>query len=313
MDLISIVVPVYNSEVYIERCLESLVKQTYENIEIIVINDGSKDKSSDIISKFLYDQRVVYVERENRGIGFTRNQGVELARGKYLCFVDSDDYITSNFVEKLYQKLVDMDADLVWCDYTHVFGGKTSISCQSEEDILKFEYPCLWNKMYKTSLFKENGIKFPDSWYEDLATVPRVFLLSKKSVYLNEPLYYYWQHENSITTTFSVRADDMNLVLEVLDEFFKKYKLKDIDWVQNYIVVFHGLCGTVFRMMMSKDHTSKEICTFYQKMIDKLNGRRFEIKVFKMLPLKYKLFYVSLWKWSIPLVRCGIILMKRMG
>ncbi|MBQ7889465.1 MAG: glycosyltransferase family 2 protein [Erysipelotrichaceae bacterium] len=312
-DLISIIVPVYNAEKYIERCLESLIHQSYENLEIIVINDGSKDESEGVISRYLNDSRIVYFSQQNQGIGLTRNYGLELVHGKYFCFVDSDDYVASDFVEKLHEVIVSSNADLVWCDYVHVFNGKTQVIHQRPEEILKFEYPCLWNKMYKTALFKENRLIFPDSWYEDLATVPRAFLLAENTYYLNEALYYYWQHDNSITTTFSIHASDMNLVLDILNTFFSQLKRNDLDisWIQNYIIIFHGLCGTVFRMMLSNDHTSKEICSFYSQTVNRLNGKRFDIEILKRLPIKYKLFYLSLWKWSIPIVRYAIIVMKR--
>lgn len=117
--IISIVVPVFNAEKSLEKCLTSLVKQTFKNIEIIVINDGSQDDSDKIIQKFAkkYPQKIKYVNRKNMGIGYTRNEAIRLSTGEYIGFVDSDDYVELDMYEKLYKKIVQENADIAVCNY----------------------------------------------------------------------------------------------------------------------------------------------------------------------------------------------------
>ena len=115
-ELVSIIVPIYNSEQYLERCINSLIKQTYKNIEIILIDDGSKDSSLSIIEKYAkQDCRIVYISKENSGVSSSRNDGIKIAKGKYISFVDSDDYIESNMIEDMYKALVEQNVDIVRC------------------------------------------------------------------------------------------------------------------------------------------------------------------------------------------------------
>ena len=117
-DLISIIVPVYNSEEYLKQCIDSILRQTYKNIEIILVNDGSQDKSEDICREYLdCDNRVVYVKQSNNGVSSARNQGIKKASGKYIAFVDSDDCLTEDAIEILYTAQTKCNADLVIAAY----------------------------------------------------------------------------------------------------------------------------------------------------------------------------------------------------
>lgn len=114
--LVSVIVPVYNAEKYLKKCMESILKQTYENIELILINDGSIDKSLDICNQFSKrDRRIRVIDKDNSGVSDTRNLGIMLAKGKYLCFVDSDDYIEENYIEKMI--LNTDESTLTMCGY----------------------------------------------------------------------------------------------------------------------------------------------------------------------------------------------------
>ena len=119
MPKVSIIVPVYNVEKYIEKCLESLVNQTLEDIEIIVVNDGTKDNSKEKILQYIekYPQKIVYLEKENGGLSDARNYGLPVAKGEYIAFLDSDDYIEKNMYEEMYKKAKEENSDMVECDF----------------------------------------------------------------------------------------------------------------------------------------------------------------------------------------------------
>ena len=183
--LVSIIVPVYNVERYIERCIESILAQTYKNIELILINDGSDDNSLQICNVFSNrDKRIRVIDKENTGVSSTRNIGIELARGKYLCFIDSDDYIENNYVEMLVGNI--HENAVIFCGY-FVDTYKENGNIASIPKIYRKEngneisnnlvyvfhqgfLSVIWNKIYDVSRLRENNIKFDEklSLGEDL-------------------------------------------------------------------------------------------------------------------------------------------------
>ena len=174
---ISIIVPIYNAEKYINKCVDSLLNQTKKEIELILINDGPTDKTHDILKKYK-DKRIKYFKNKNQGIGKTRNFGIEKATGKYIMFVDSDDYLKDNALEELYDKAEETKADLVICDFYKVYddGHQEKINLPSFKDGKLKDMPNIlldinlspWNKLYKAKLIKDNNIKFVEGIkYED--------------------------------------------------------------------------------------------------------------------------------------------------
>ena len=185
---ISIVVPVYNAEKYLDRCLTSLVEQTKKEIEIIIINDGSTDNSEKVIKKFK-DDRIKYIKNTNQGIGATRNEGIAKATGKYLMFIDSDDYLEENTCELLFNKAEKDNLDMVVCDFyrENETGEKKKEKITTFENTTIKETPELlykinmspWNKLYKTKMIKDNNVYFEeDLKYED---TPFVFISMDKA------------------------------------------------------------------------------------------------------------------------------------
>lgn len=213
-DLISIIIPVYNVEDYIEECLESILKQTYKNIEILLIDDGSTDKSGKICDIYeKKDNRIKVIHQNNSGLSSSRNNGIKIARGNYLSFVDADDVIHSKMLEILYHEITTNDCDIAICKYQHFSDKyietlkdyKVNIMNQNEfiENLMIDKeissHAC--NKLYRKKLFK--NIKYPISKkYEDIGTTYRLGLQSKKIVYLNIELYGYRIRDNSITKNF---------------------------------------------------------------------------------------------------------------
>lgn len=215
--LVSVIVPVYNVEDYLKKCIDSIIHQTYENIEIILVNDGSTDNSYEICQKFSKkDSRIILLNKKNGGLSDARNYGLKVATGDYVVFIDSDDYVRLNYVESLYHMIIKYKADVVACEYSEVstngnllkqiyFNEPRNISTISGKNFLRYLYKdnyvanvVVWNKMYKRSLFKlvqfENG-----RYYEDEFLIVPMFWNVKKIFLLRESLYYYVQRENSIT------------------------------------------------------------------------------------------------------------------
>lgn len=236
---ISVIVPVYNVEKYIDKCLNSLVNQTYKNLEIIVVNDGTKDNSQDIIDDYKnkYENIKSFI-KPNGGISDARNYGIKRATGQYIAFVDSDDYIESTMYEKLYNGI--KDADISVCDTYIVKNSEKTIinpglnkKLQTKKELKKYMlnlYPTLWNKLYKKELF--NDIEFKRGiWFEDVELLYRLHPKIRKINYINEPLYYYVQREGSITSKVNDKIynyiDNWNSIIKYykdnnLFDFYKK-------------------------------------------------------------------------------------------
>ena len=202
---VSVIVPVYNVEDYLEKCLDSLVNQTLKEIEIIVVNDGSPDNSEKIIDKYAkkYKNIKAYT-KENGGLSDARNYGIKKATGEYLAFVDSDDYIDKSMLEKMYQKAKTNNLDIVVCNSINVYDDNTTIEIQSNlnysSDHIKnylISAPMACTRIYKKELF--DNIEFKKGiYYEDLELTPKLVKYTNKIDFLDEGLYYYYQRTGSI-------------------------------------------------------------------------------------------------------------------
>lgn len=230
---ISVIVPVYNMEKKLRRCLDSLINQTLREIEIIVINDGSKDGSLNIIKSYAQNNsNIVIIDRENRGISASRNEGIEHANGKYIGFVDSDDYVELNMFEQLYNVIENNSADIVVCNYKIFNENNSSVIYEevtSKTDINTFKknprmvndiHYMPWNKLYKRELF--DCVTFPiNTKYEDLSTIIKVFSKANKIVPCKEFLYNYLLNENGETLTIDERIFDIIDILNDIVIYFK--------------------------------------------------------------------------------------------
>ena len=241
---VSVIVPVYNVEEYIGRCLDSLVNQTLKDIEIIVVNDGSPDNSEKIIQK--YEKKysnIRYVVKENGGLSDARNFGLKYASGEYIAFVDSDDYVLLDMYEKMYQKAKENDYDMVVCDLNYVYPDRImKVDCgikKDTEDIAKVyinNYPAAWNKIFKKSLF-DNDIKFKKGvWFEDVEFIYRMLAYVRSIGVIHEPFNQYVQRDASIMHTVSPKIydyiDNMNTIIAFYKErnLFDKFK-KELEYI----------------------------------------------------------------------------------
>lgn len=218
-DLISVIIPAYNAEKYIERCLKSIQAQTYNNLEIIVVNDGSRDHTKELVYKMKQqDPRIKLIYKENEGVSAARNDGVASATGKYLYFIDSDDYIDSMMVEKLYRAICEYKSQLSVCGFVSVFEHKEDGSFSLYDSETKIDrnrylaemsaylysvyYGSLWNKMYITKVVKDNKLTFRKdiSLAEDFIFNLDYLGYVEYVTMLPECMYYYYQgNEESLT------------------------------------------------------------------------------------------------------------------
>ena len=214
--LISVIVPVFNVENYIANCLLSLLDQTLKNIEIIVINDGSTDGSGEIIKLFEVDKRLKVIEQKNLGVSKARNAGLNIARGDYIGFVDSDDWVDDDYYEKLYKSISEQDADIAvssvikhkkkYKRYNVLYKKEIcALDCTEKIDLCQDRTKRLfniWNKLYKKELIDNHNLRFPeDRVFEDVAFSIRAIFYAKKIVSVPKILYHYIERDFSIVNS----------------------------------------------------------------------------------------------------------------
>ena len=296
MTKVSIIIPTYNSEKYLEKCLNSAFNQTEKDIEVILINDGSKDNSKDIIKKF-NDKRLVYIEKENEGIGKTRNLGIEKAKGEYLAFLDSDDYLEKDFVTKMYNKATKDNCDLVICDFYKITDKKNIIKLPSFEDnnlkkdptiINKINLgPC--NKLYSRKLFNNPHNRFEENLkYEDAPFVVKMMIEANKIGKIDECLTNYVIHEKSETTIRDKRIFDILKITKIIIDDLNKINFNQ-DELTNLIVLI--LTDYTIQQRYIKDKKLRnEFIDEAFKLLDEQNKKWHKCTYLKKFPfLKRKI------------------------
>ena len=216
---LSIIVPVYNVAEYLERCLNSLINQTLNEIEIICVNDGSTDNSLCILEKFAgLDNRIKIINQKNKGLSGARNTGIKLIQGEYFGFLDSDDWVDLDYFEKLYKRAKNCDADISLGDFIRKgkFKHKIRLKLNKEEEFVGdnekfygsqfYHFPCVWNKIYKTSKF--NDLRFIEGMYfEDGPYTIQALHRANKVVTCCNTYLYYFVNPNSIVKTLNKKKE----------------------------------------------------------------------------------------------------------
>ncbi len=223
MPLVSIIVPVYNVAPYLDRCVQSIVCQDHENLEILLIDDGSKDGSGEICENWaLKDDRVKVIHQENQGLSFTRNRGIESTQGVYLSFVDADDYLSPHFISHLLEALISNEANMAVGNFYFVSeNSRKAVIAAALKDLLRNGKEATEDLLYQRNLEASScgrlyrrecigDIRFPEGRiFEDLGTTYRFTLNAKRVVYCSEPLYYYVYRRSSISSkAFSPKKMD---------------------------------------------------------------------------------------------------------
>ncbi len=243
---ISIIVPVYNVEKYLNKCIDSILNQTFKDFELILINDGSTDNSLEICNSYQKkDNRIKVINKNNGGLSSARNAGIDIARGNYIGFIDSDDHIHEKMYEILHYNAVKYSSDMVICKERNVYEDET-IDCKSTinkyntyqldniESLTKLyearttTFVYAWNKLYKRSMFHDT--RYPEGKiYEDEFLTPKLIYQSNTITYVNCELYYYLQRKGSIVNSkFSTKKFDKVDALESNVKFFKDKNIRNI-------------------------------------------------------------------------------------
>ena len=256
MELVSVVVPIYNVEKYLDKCVRSILAQTYEDLEIILVDDGSPDKCGEMCDIYAkQEKRIKVLHKENGGLSDARNAGAEIATGKYLLFVDSDDFIEKDLVQRTVECAEKCQSDMVLFDYKRLEPDGTIEICSmsgipEKQNFSLEEYPQVmiesisaWNKLFLRKFFIESKVRFPVGYhYEDLGSSPKYLLAAKRISYVRQPFYNYLIREGSIITStkeeknYHDRCEMINAVKDyyLQNQAYDKYK-KELE----YLTLFH--------------------------------------------------------------------------
>ena len=284
---VSVIVPVFNTEKYLEKCLNSLINQTLQDIEIICVNDGSTDKSADIIKKFANkDTRFKLINQENKKQGAARNTGMKIAKGEYIGFVDSDDWVDLEYYEKLYNAAKKYNADMALATNIRTGHGKDKkrlniteekfvTTLQDKIDVCQqWKNECPTNKIYRHSILKNNNIKWPEGVYceDKLFTIKAVYY-ANSIVTVPDINYYYYRNPNSTVNSkaqkhYKQLKLDKNIAKKSVLDFLKEKnaQIRDRDfWATKYEFSFCGI--TLYRL--EESFSTEKILLFGLKIFEK--------------------------------------------
>ena len=263
MKSVSVIVPFYNVENYIEKCLETLVNQNLEDIEIILVNDGSKDRSKIIVDKFLkqYPEKIVYLEKENGGLSDARNYAIPHAKGEYIAFLDSDDYVEKTMYKDMYELAKKENSDMVECDFYWEYPDKNKrkedkgVIYNGKKEMLEKVRVVAWNKLIKKEILEKSGVLFPKGLrYEDVEFTYKLVPYLDKVSFLKKPCIHYIQREGSISNNQNERNKEIFQVLDNVIKFYKENNLYDEykDELE-YVYVRYAFCSSLLRIVKIKD------------------------------------------------------------
>lgn len=305
--LISVIVPVYKVEKYLHRCVESICNQSYTHLEILLVDDGSPDSCGAICDVFAgKDERIQVIHKENGGLSSARNIGIEHAHGDFLAFVDSDDFISRDFIKILYDALISSNSDIAQCKWEYVTGDTITREKEAGDCYVYSGYQMLenlyipdgayfvvaWNKLYRSSLFEH--IRYPEGRiHEDEATTYKVFDLSGQAVFVDRFLYGYYQEGISITRNgFYEKRLDWLTAMEERIAYFKdrQYDALMVPTIKAYADGAIDLYYQCRQNLKNSEGRQKEIKSSIKKFVK-------EVKQYGKLPWRtmagYYLYFVS--------------------
>ena len=258
-ELITVIINVFNCEKFISKCIESVINQTYKNLEILVINDGSTDNTLKICESYS-DERIKIITTENLGLSMSRNIGIENANGDYLYFVDSDDFIESDVIEYLYKLCKKYDVPFATCNPLTIFDYnftkkkieekiKIMDSIEMLKKVLLAENVAgaIWNKLMKKELFE--GIRFQDRIINDVVVVYRLVIKADKIVYSNQVKYYYAKHINAVTVYGDEKLDRASDFYKASIERYENVKKLYPNLIENDI----GVIRNILRLYLAEN------------------------------------------------------------
>lgn len=276
---VSVIVPAYNVDKYIEKCLDTLTKQTLKEIEIIVVNDGSTDGTKQKIEKYIkkYPEKIIYLEKENGGLSDARNYGMPYAKGEYIGCIDSDDYVEENMYEEMYKKAKEENSDMVECDFIWEYPDKQKIDVGKIYNNKKEAMICArvvaWNKIIKRDIIEKQHIQYPKGLrYEDVEFFYKILPSLEKISFVKKPFIHYIQRENSISNTQNERVQEIFDIFKNVIEYYKKNNLyeeykEELEYTYTKIL----LCSSLLRIV--KVNNKEKRNELEKKTWDELNKR----------------------------------------
>lgn len=299
---VSVVVPIYKVEQYLRKCVDSIINQTYKNLEIILVDDGSPDDCGKICEEYASkDTRIKVLHKINGGLSDARNFGLDVATGEYICFIDSDDFVNEYYVEKMLESALKNNSDICACNFEYIDeSGKTWIRKEKEEnvyssseaikDIFTLEQNTevmVWNKLYKRSLFVDNNIKYPvGRIHEDNFTTYKLYDKANRVSLINDKLYYYLQRGNSIMSTFNQKRFDILIAIEEIKEYFKDRNGFTSSIQCNELLIYLSLINN----MIKSNYNGKEKL----EVVDKIRKNKRVFLKNKIIPLQKKIMILIL-------------------
>lgn len=305
MKKLTIIIPTYNSEKYIEKCIISILKQTYTNLEIIIIDDNSSDNTYEICQKIQKNDLRIKLLRnsKNVGVSITRNLGIDIATGEYITFVDSDDYIEENLYEKLIEKIENENIDIAMCNFYMELNSKdTRINGENKEMVLDKgkildymflpDYYCgfVWNKIYKTDIIKSNNLRFDNNIFicEDMLFNCQYIGKIEKGFYTTAKLYHYIQRTNSsYNRKYNERWKTVIQAYEKMKQYISEQNMKNFQY--SYLYALLNLKEKIYM----EEFKEKELL---QDINNRIKDNRSGIQSNKNLSLKLKIkIYIKLY------------------
>lgn len=309
--MVSIIVPVFNVENYLDECLDSILNQTYKDIEIIAINDGSTDNSLHILNTYKDKfSSMKILNQENKGQAQARNAGLEYATGDFILFIDSDDLLDKFMIEKLVNRMNESNADIVMCSYYEYYEEKNRkliernykiddkkalTSNEVVDMILNYQIEGqLWNKLFRRDQLKDNNFYLENCRYiEDIYPVFRMIVNSNRIAFVNEPLYFYRQRNTSTMKSKSKKLfEDYHYAMNLIIEYIDKEK---IDVNKNSLKVFKATVLSRFIAMYTDCVDHKVYKTFYSSKFADLNIKYLDFILLRNLSNRDKV-RIILWK-----------------
>lgn len=308
--MISVVIPIYNVDKYLDSCLKSIEKQSYKNFEAILVNDGSTDTSREICEQYVKkDSRFRLINKVNGGLSSARNAGLSEAHGEFVCFIDSDDFIAENFLELLLKRMKEDNSDICACNFYFYYSNKKIVQNRSKNNIVLSNKEAIrdfllngeqvevmtWNKLYKTELFKKNNIVFPfGKINEDNFTTYKLLYYSKRISIISECLYYYVQRDGSIMNkSFNTKNFDILEAFTETKEFLNSKECNfqsELDYYE-----FEIYFRLLNKMICSNDNKYNYICKEFldknkKKIMDSIYLKRNEKVALKIYYLNFKFY-----------------------
>ncbi len=294
MSKVSIIIPVYNAEKFLNKCLDSVIEQTYKNIEVICVNDGSKDRSLEVLKEYQKkDERIVIIDKENAGVSEARNDGIRKSTGEYITFVDSDDWLEKDAIESMYNALIEKDVDVVRSNYcrnkNYEKNDITGDMCGLENKVIDTNWEdfveIVLNKLLsgkvhcfvvllmakrdcvmKTSLFRSEIIMM-----EDVIFYNELFASVKNIYFLDKVTYHYYDNQKSCTRApeyYKRNAENLLKVYEIICENINKDRYKEANRIEIFTAhVSNIIAGYIFSLYMELGKTKKELIDFIEDLL----------------------------------------------